>query len=70
LEAGIRHDRIELSVRGERCIDDELVAVARRQVGVVDVDRVNRPIVCLEPLDDRGADAAARAGDEGDACHP
>ena len=66
LEAGVRDDRVEPAVRGECVVDDLPVAVARRQVGVVDVDPVHRPAVRLEPLDDRGADPAARAGDERD----
>jgi hypothetical protein len=31
---------------------------------------VDGPPVRFEPLDDRGADPAARARDESDACHP
>ena len=64
LEAGVRDDRIEATVHGERGVDDELVAVAGRQVCIVDVDSVHGPVVRLEPLDDRGADAAARARDK------
>jgi hypothetical protein len=64
LEAGVRDDRVEPSVRRKRFVDDRAVPLARRQIGVVDVDAVCRPAVRLEPPDDRRADAPTRTGDE------
>ena len=60
LKAGVRDDGVEPPVEPlERGVDDGAVALARRQVGVVDVDGVNvRPAVGGQPLGDRGADAA------------
>ena len=52
LEAGVRDDRVEPAEALERRVDDDAVPLARRQVGVVDVDAVHRPAVRLEPLDD------------------
>ena len=66
LEAGVRDDRVEPAEALERRVDDHAVAFARRQVRVGEVDAVHRPVVPLQPLDDRRADAACRARDERD----
>ena len=64
LESGICDYRIEGAEALERRIDDRPVALLCRQVAVVDVDRVHRPAVPLEPAHDSGADPARGAGDE------
>jgi hypothetical protein len=65
LEARIRHDRVEASFEArERGIDDRAVALARRQVTVVDVHGVHAPAVGGESVRDRRADASGGAGDQ------
>jgi hypothetical protein len=49
----------------ERQLDDGAVALARRQVAVVDVDPDDVPPVSGQPGRDRLADPARCAGDEG-----
>ena len=69
LEARVRDHRVQPAEALERAVHDRAVAVARRQVGVVDVHGMHRPAVRLEPLDDRRADSAARARHQRDAIH-
>src|SRR5262249_24084813 len=69
LDARVRDDRVESAVALECRVDDGAVALAHRQVGVVDIDAVHRPAVGFELLDDRRADPARGAGDEHHPAH-
>ncbi len=65
LEAGVCDDRVETAVEAvERGVDGRAVALARRQVAVLEIDRVHVPAVGGEPLGDRRADTPRRAGDQ------
>jgi len=65
LEAGVRDDCVERSVEAlERRVDDCPVALARREVAVLDVHGVHTPAVRGETLRDRRPDATRGAGDE------
>ena len=65
LEAGVRDDGVERAVEAlERRVDDGAVALARREIAVLDVDGVHLQPSAREALRDRGADAARGAGDE------
>jgi hypothetical protein len=64
LEAGVRNDGVDPAEALERGVDDEAIACTGRQICVREVDAVHRPAVRLEPLDDRAADPAGRAGDQ------
>ena len=70
LEAGVRDHGVEPAVEAlERRVDDGAVALARRQVGVVDVDGVHGPAVGGQALGDGGADAAPGTGHQAAAAH-
>jgi hypothetical protein len=65
LEARVRDDSVELSSEPlEGRVDDGSVPGGRRQVAVGDVDAVHLPAVVLQPVGDRGADAARGTGHE------
>ena len=64
LEAGVGDEGVDPAEALERSVDDEAITRARSQVRVREVDAVHRPAVRLEPLDDRAADPAGRAGDQ------
>jgi hypothetical protein len=74
LESRVRHDGVEVAEPLERSVDDGAVPVASRQVCREALPRPLRirleiggediPAVGDEPLGDRPADPAGRAGDE------
>ena len=65
LEAGVRDDGVEPPVEPrERRVHDRAIALARREVAVLDVDRVHVPAVGGEAFRDRRADPARGARDE------
>ena len=79
LEARVRDDGVEPAEPLERGVDRGAVPVAGREVGLErlarpigvrrDVDGEHVPAVADQPLRDRTADPAGRAGDECDLAH-
>jgi hypothetical protein len=63
LEAGVRDHRVEAAEALERGVDNRAVPRVRRQVGIVEVDRVDQPPVAFEPRGNRSPDAPGGARD-------